>query len=203
VNYGQGRACSPYEFKIPGDGMNVGSKIKLRKKRLSDAFNDYIWQNDPELARLDASSTLDITFSQYIGEYAAELRSSPSRYDCWFAVDTLDGKHIGNCGYYSLNGIKREAELGIMIGDRNYWDRGYGADTVNAMLSYIFNETNLERIYLKTLESNSRAQRCFRKCGFTPCGSMVRGGYNFVLMEVNRKQWKEQCKTQNQLLAER
>jgi len=79
-----------------------------------------------------------------------------------------------------------------MIGNRDYWDKGYGADTVTALISYIFHQTNLERIYLKTLDSNIRAQKCFQKCGFTPYGHLDRDGFNFVLMEVNRKQWQEQ-----------
>ena len=77
-----------------------------------------------------------------------------------FAVETLDGKHIGNCAYYGVNETKGEAELGIMIGDRDCWDKGYGADAVGTLLDYIFRRTNLKRIHLKTLDSNIRAQKC-------------------------------------------
>ena len=35
-----------------------------------------------------------------------------------------NGKYIGNCMYYDMNTIDKEAELGIVIGDRNYWSRG-------------------------------------------------------------------------------
>ncbi|GAI42350.1 unnamed protein product, partial [marine sediment metagenome] len=78
--------------------------------------------------------------------------------------------------------------LGIMIGNRDYWDKGYGADTVTTLLSYIFHQTDLKRIYLKTTDSNNRAQKCFKKCGFTPYGHMERDGFSFTLMEINRKQ---------------
>ncbi|GAI69666.1 unnamed protein product, partial [marine sediment metagenome] len=84
----------------------------------------------------------------------------------------------------------------IMIGDRDCWDKGYGADAVTTLVSYIFHQTNLKRIYLKTLDSNSRAQKCFQKCGFTPYGHMAKDGFSFVLMETHRKQWeKQQTKT--------
>jgi RimJ/RimL family protein N-acetyltransferase len=168
--------------------MIAGSKVRLREKRLADAPDDYAWQTDPELAELDAAPLLTISFQQYLSEYARELRY-PSLTRQRFAVETHDGKHIGNCSYYDINETKGEAELGIMIGDRNYWDNGYGTSTVTTLVNYIFRNTKLNRIYLKTLVSNIRAQKCFAKCGFTPYGHLKRDGYNFVLMELHRKQW--------------
>jgi len=171
--------------------MITGNKIKLREKKLADAINDYSWQTDPELAQLDAIPQLTMTFSRYLSNYASELRYSPSTRHP-FAVETLDGKHIGNCVYYDINNTKGEAELGIMIGNRDYWGKGYGSDAVTALVSYIFRQTNLKRIYLKTLDSNRRAQKCFQKCGFTPYGHLSKDGYSFTLMEMHRKQWEEE-----------
>ena len=170
--------------------MIIGNKIRLREKRLADALNDYTWKTDHELARLDAAPQLTMAFSQYLSDYASELRYSFSTRHP-FAVEVLDGKHIGNCVYYGVDKTKGEAELGVMIGNRDYWDKGYGADAVTTLVSYIFGQTNLNRIYLKTLDWNIRAQKCFQKCGFTPYGRMVRDGFNFVLMEIHRKQWEE------------
>jgi len=171
--------------------MIKGAKIKLRHKKLSDARNDYAWQTIPELAQLDAVPVLTISFASYLLDYTWELRySSPTRYR--FAVETLDGKHIGNCSCYDINKAKGEAELGIMIGNRDYWDKGYGADTVITLVGYIFQLIKLNRIYLKTVESNIRAQKCFKKCGFTRYGRMTRDGYDFVLMAISRKKWQQQ-----------
>jgi RimJ/RimL family protein N-acetyltransferase len=170
--------------------MITGNKIRLREKRLVDALDDYIWQTDPELARLDATPPLTTTFAQYLSNYASELRYLPlTRHS--FAVETLDGKHIGNCVYYGVDEAKGEAELGVVIGNRDYWDKGYGADAVATLLSYIFHQSNFNRIYLKTLDWNTRAQKCFQKCGFTTYGHMVRDGFNFVLMEIHREQWEK------------
>ena len=171
--------------------MIVGSKIRLREKRLADAPNDYAWQTDPELAELDAAPLPTISFQQYLSEYTRELRY-PSLTRQRFAVETLNGKHIGNCSYYGIDETKGETELGIMIGDRNYWDNGYGTNVVTTLVNYIFENTKLNRIYLKTLSTNTRAQKCFKKCSFTPYGYLNRDGYNFVLMELKRKQWLKQ-----------
>ncbi len=168
--------------------MIIGNKVRLRNKRLADARDDYRWQTDPELVRLDAVPLLTIAFAQYLSEYSSELRN-PSSGRHQFAVETVEGEHIGNCVYYGIDETKGEAELGIMIGKRDYWDKGYGADTVTTLVDHVFRQTGLRRIYLKTLDSNVRALKCFEKCGFTPCGQMVKDGFSFELMEIRRGQW--------------
>lgn len=170
--------------------MISGSKVILRKKTLADAHNDYTWQTDPELAWLDAAPAVTMDFEDYLAAYASELRySAPTRRS--FAVETLDGKHIGNCVYYNIDEKKGQAELGIMIGNRDYWDKGYGTDIINTLINHIFDQTNLKRLHLKTLDSNIRAQRCFQKCRLTMYGHTVRDGFSFLLMDIHRKDWQE------------
>ena len=169
--------------------MITDTKIRLRDKKLADALDDYRWQTDPELVQLDAAPLLTSAFPEYLSNCAVELRyPSPTKRS--FAIETLDGEHIGNCVYYNISKFKGEAELGIMIGNRDYWDKGYGTDAVTALLNYIFRQTKLNQIRLKTLKSNQRAQKCFEKCGFTSYGNTTKDGYDFVLMEINRKQWE-------------
>ncbi len=170
--------------------MITGSKIRLRDRRLADARDNYAWQTDAELVRLDAASLPTTTFAQYLSVYADELRYPPLT-GYRFAVETLEGEHIGNCVSYNMDKMRGESELGILIGNRAYWDKGYGTDTIITMVSYIFCQTNLNRIYLKTLDSNTRAQQCFQKCGFNQYGHLDRDGYSFVLMEISRQQWQE------------
>jgi RimJ/RimL family protein N-acetyltransferase len=167
------------------------NKIRLRDKRLSDARNDYEWQRDSELARLDAATPINCSFQEYLTDYTDEIRY-PSPYRRTFSLETHDGKHIGNCVYYNINENKSEAELGIMIGDRQYWNKGYGTDAVSTLIEHIFRQTKLNRIYLKTLVTNTRAHRCFMKCNLKPCGYLKRDGYEFLLMEIYRKEWQEQ-----------
>jgi ribosomal-protein-alanine N-acetyltransferase len=161
----------------------TGNKIKLRPKRLQDAANDYSWRQDLELCRLDAAPPILCSFEEFLENYLEDLRRLSQSYR--FAVETQEGRHIGNCSYFNLYETKKEAEMGIMIGDRAYWNRGYGADTIITSLNYFFSRTNVIRVHLKTLIWNIRAQKCFQKCGFNPCGQTVHGDYTFMLMETN------------------
>lgn len=163
----------------------VGKKVRLRSKQVKDASNDYLWRQDEELSRLDAAIPLTISFGEYLLFYGEELYGSLDDH-FRFGVETLDGKHIGNCALYNFDRYKKEAELGVMVGDRDYWDKGYGEDVVRTLVGHAFTVANLDRLHLKTLEWNVRAQQCFKKAGFVPCGRLLSGQHNFIIMEIRR-----------------
>ncbi|MBI2867399.1 MAG: GNAT family N-acetyltransferase [Chloroflexi bacterium] len=164
--------------------------VVLREKRLEDAASDYQWRVDVELSRLDAANPLTMPFADFLRYFQEELRyPTPSRVR--FAVDTAEGRHIGNCMLYDIDHIRGQAELGIMIGDKSYWDKGWGAQALRLLLEYAFLTLGLRRVYLHTLEWNSRAQRAFEKVGFTATGRTHRNGQQFMVMEVLRKRWLE------------
>ncbi len=169
--------------------MLKGEKVIIRDKKHSDSENDYSWRRNSTLTALDAAPPLKLSRREYIAYSNEEIRN-PSRKRRRFAIDSLDGKHIGNCMFYDIDDNKKRAELGILIGDKEYWDDGYGTDAVNLLVQHIFNITNLERIYLKTLEWNIRAQKCFQKCGFVDCGRITRNENEFIVMEL----YREGCK---------
>ena len=165
-----------------------GRKVRLRQKKLTDVRDDYNWQSDPELARLDAAPILKASFPVYLMDYV-EIIHKPERNRYPLAIETLQGKHIGNCTCYDIDESKSEAQVGIMIGDRDYWDKGYGVDTISTLVDHIFLSTLLNRVYLKTLDSNLRAQKCFRNCGFIRYATVTRNGHNFLFLEIKREQW--------------
>ena len=170
--------------------MTTATRIRIRYKKLSDALEDFEWQTDNELCRLDAAETLSMSYKDYLSEFAFELcYPTSTRHE--FAVETMDGKHIGNCVYYNVNQVESKAEIGIMIGNRAYWNQGYGTETINLLLDHVFNKIALERVYLTTLDWNVRAQKCFKKCGFSECGEITRDGFRFILMVIHRIEWQK------------
>ena len=170
------------------NSLPTGTKTRLRAKTADDAERDYIWQTDPETARLDATKPPKITFRRYYAEYLKTL-SFPSLERRLFAIDTLNDTHIGNCSYYNIDWQKGEAELGVMIGERGYRGNGYGTDAVNTLLYHIFSQTDLKKIRLKTLSDNLQAQKCFIKSGFVASGEEIIEDHHFILMEIDRNRW--------------
>ena len=166
-----------------------GAKIILRGKRVEDAFDEYQWRSDPELSRMDAAPRLNISIDEFKKIFEEQLRyPSPDTYR--FAIDTAIGKHIGNCMCYNIDIINHEAEVGIMIGNRDYWHKGHGYSAMILMIDYLFSATSLRCLYLHTLEWNTPARQCFQKSGFTKINTVTRNSHRFTRMELTKNQWE-------------
>ena len=169
------------------------SRVIVCDKSLDDAADDYAWQIDPELSYLTATRPLSLTFPDYLSKYTHQLLyNPPSKYN--FSIKTHNGKHIGNCVCYNINNTQGEAEIGIIIGDRHYWNKGYGTDAINVLIKHIFKNSRIILIRLKTMISNKRAQKCFCKCGFSVCGQIVSSGNSYLLMQLHYNHWQRNNK---------
>ena len=179
---------------FPSDDVIArGRKVVLRRKRLIDATNEYAWRTDAELARYDATPPIQASFPEYFRSWAFDLRFTEVGHRS-FAIEDERGNHIGNVMYYNVDRARQEAELGISVGQSHYWGQGYGSDALAAMVSYIFHQTDLQRLYLHTLDWNLRAQRSFQKAGFQVCGTTWRDGETFIAMEA-RREWSLEAGT--------
>jgi len=80
--------------------------------------------------------------------------------------------------------------LGIVIGEKGYWGKGYGQDAVRLLLDYGFNLLNLNSVMLGTFSFNQRAIHCYKKVGFKEIGRrrqarIIAGtAYDNVLMDI-------------------
>ncbi len=166
-----------------------GSKVLLRAKQPEDAADDYRWRTDSELATLDATVPLPMTFREFTRMFEDELRY-PLPGVRRYAIETLDGVHIGNCMCYDIDTVRGEGEVGIMVGEREYWDGGYGTEALVFLVEECFRIPSLRRLYLHTLEWNARARRAFAKCGFREVRPVWRGGKNFIFMELLLEEWR-------------
>ena len=171
------------------DQIRAG-KVILRPKRLEDAEDDYSWRLDEELAELDASSPIRQSFDEFLRFYKDDLNRQ-SHSSMKFAIDDLSGFHIGNVMCYDINLNFREAELGIMIGKREYWNKSFGYHTLAGIIDYMFMAKAIRLLYLHTLDWNFRAQRSFQKCGFRQKRTIHRSGRDLIRMELERNYWLE------------
>ena len=172
---------------LDADVIVQGKRVQLRRKRLSDAPNDYAWRRDPVLARYDAARPTNLTYEEFLATYTQELLH-PQPFRRTLAAEDHNGLHIGNVMYYNIDQQRREAELGITIGNPVYWGRGYGSEAVALLVDHVFTETAITRLYLHTLDWNVRAQRAFESAGFKDCGRARRAEYRFHVMEA-RREW--------------
>lgn len=86
-----------------------------------------------------------------------------------FAIEA-DGQYIGGCALFQVDDVARTAALGITIGNKTYWGRGYGREAVHLLVDYAFRLRNLRRVWLTVNGNNERAIRAYQACGFVEEG---------------------------------
>ena len=127
-------------------------------------------------------------------KHANEGNRDGNREGVSFGIEA-DGQLIGFCGLYHRDVFAGNAELGIAIGNKDYWGRGYGREALGLLVDYGFRMLNLRRIYLRVHGRNERAIRAYRACGFVEEGRLRQhiwsdGDYDDVLyMGVMRDGW--------------
>jgi len=105
-------------------------------------------------------------------------------------IDKKTGETIGNIGLHTINTIHKSASLGIVIGDKKYWGRGYGKDAISLILDFAFTVQNLHCVYLNVYAYNKRAIRAYTSLGFKQTGILRErhfwGGayHNVITMDI-------------------
>ncbi len=174
-----------------------GKFVRLRswEKTASEVDALVRWSNDEEV--IDFLGPVDLprtrAFQEKQIEEAQRVDDTRMRN---FAIETLDGELIGDCGIRMINWITRSAELFITIGEKRFWGQGYGTDAVRLLERLAFERLNLNRLWLTVLATNERAIRCYEKCGFkrdgvNPEASYVKGRYvDVVAMGILRRDYE-------------
>ena len=78
----------------------------------------------------------------------------------------VEGAHIGNIGLHRIDRVNRKADVGIVIGEHDFWSKGHGTDAMRTILRYAFEHLRLHKVSLDVLDYNERALRSYEKCGF-------------------------------------
>lgn len=156
------------------------------------------WHRDTEQHRLADDDPAQLWSEKKLKEFL-EKRSENASNSFRFSIRTLeDDKLIGGVGLWVISWTHAEAWLGISIGERDYWGRGYGTEAVRLILQYGFLELNLRRISLGLHAYNERARKSYEKIGFVMEGRMRGEGwrdgvhYDSLWMGILREEWFSQ-----------
>jgi RimJ/RimL family protein N-acetyltransferase len=138
-----------------------------------DDINLYTeWLNSEEVFKYLLVGTSIISIE---AEKEALLRLSKEH--VYGIIEKENDSLIGNVGLVSINHIHKTAEVGIFIGRKEYWGKGYGTEALRLLVDYSFRVLGIENIMLRTYDYNIRAQKSYEKVGFKKMGIRRRSHY--------------------------
>ncbi len=170
-----------------------GKRLRLRAVERGDLDKFHEWVNDPEVTR---GLALYLPLSMRDEERWFEQERDPNEKP--LAIEIRRGKGwklIGNCRVFGIDFVNRSGELGILIGDKTEWNKGYGAEAMTLLLRHTFETLNLNRAFLRVYSGNIRAVRSYEKAGFVMEGRLREAVYKFgkyedvLIMSVLRSEW--------------
>jgi RimJ/RimL family protein N-acetyltransferase len=143
-----------------------GKLVRLRATEPEDVQAVHYWMNDPEVTEYLTARYPRATSDDFWLAGASSSGGPNSFAVVRLAIETKGGEHIGAINLHQIVPEDRRAGLGIIIGAKAYWGRGYGADAIETLLRFAFEEMNLHRVWLTVLDAHERGIACYRRCGF-------------------------------------
>jgi RimJ/RimL family protein N-acetyltransferase len=147
----------------------VAQSIYLRPITLQDVNDNYLsWLLDPEVMQgISSSGYSKDNLKAYVDEKINDKDVA------FFAICSLaDNRHIGNIKIDFHEAKPNVSELGLLIGDKNYWGKGIGYEACKLAIEYAFDVMKLRKLFLAVYSSNPKAKKLYEKLGFTLEGTL-------------------------------
>jgi RimJ/RimL family protein N-acetyltransferase len=175
-----------------------GKTVRLRPLSMDDLDNVMKWVNDPDVTRTLMTGRYPMTRETEREWLEAHVKISTT--EVHYALETLAGEYLGGVNLFRIWPVERHAELGIVIGNKAQWGKGYAKEAMQLMLRYGFEQLNLHVIYLHVYADHPRAIRLYEYVGFKHEGRLrdrvYREGkyHDFLAMSILRAEWEQRHK---------
>lgn len=143
----------------------VGNKVYLRGIEQKDLEGSYFdWLNDPEVTKyLDSGyfpNNME-NMQEYVKSAGNNVKGT-----LFAIIEITTDRHVGNVRLGPINWIHRNSHMGIIIGDKEVWGKGYATETIKLIANYAVKRLNLHKISAGVNASNKASIRAFEKAGF-------------------------------------
>ncbi len=176
-----------------------GERVFLRPAEKSDLAIFVRWFADAEMGGyLGMRAPFSLAMEEQWFTRAVEQQGKEHYH---FVMCRLDnGQPIGTISLFHVDEVNGSAGVGISIGEKSLWGKGYGTDAMNALLDFGFGQLRMERIWLEVYDYNERAQRSYEKSGYVVEGTQRHANFRLgkfhdvLLMAILRDEWSAQTR---------
>jgi RimJ/RimL family protein N-acetyltransferase len=148
-----------------------GQLVYLRAIEVSDVNENYLkWLNEPDVTTGLASGTFPSTLVSLLK--FVEQKSTDKNTVMLAICDKVSNKHIGNIKLDNFDWVSRTCELGILIGEKDFWGKGIGSEVCKLTIQYAFLQLNIRKILLAVYANNAGAIKVYEKLGFVNEGTL-------------------------------
>ena len=142
----------------------VGEKLYLRVLSEEDVTDEYVsWLSDRDVTKYMTWRAFPSTPTD-IREYIKGKKRGESLF--LGMLEKKTDKHIGNINLGPIDWINRRAEVSMMIGNKDYWGKGYMTEAFELVINHAFNTLNLNKLKAGTEADNISAVNLFEKTGW-------------------------------------
>ena len=120
------------------------------------------WLNDPEIYK-DLKPGRDYSF-KILEKYISKHSTNNSFF--WAIVIKSSNIHIGNIKIDSIDNNKKIAKLGILIGDKTEWGKGYSCEAISKIEDYCLKKLKLNTLTIELKKSNTNAFNLYQNLGY-------------------------------------
>jgi len=172
------------------EGEKVG--FTEPKEEYVDQYRD--WFNDLEVTQFVSNFGAVFTTEAEEDWYRNQVENDEPIFTIYHLPDD---KPIGNCGLHNINQGNDHGEMGIVLGEKEYWNLGLGTEAVRLITDFGFTVLGLHGISLLVKGFNKRARRVYEKVGYQIAGR-VRDFYKIdcnyydeIIMDILREEFYE------------
>ena len=171
-----------------------GKSVSLRPMRADELEQFHAWVNNPDILPYwyGRTKSLEEIKADYTSDYFTD--NDPYTGRC-FTIER-EQVPIGMICYNRIDRDNRNVELDMLIGDKKFWNKGFGSDALLAFIRYLFSIFPLNRIWLGTYSYNQRALRAYEKVGFKREGILREDAYidgkfvDSVVLSILRREFE-------------
>jgi ribosomal-protein-alanine N-acetyltransferase len=166
-----------------------GERVYLRRPTMDDANRIFNWERDDEVWRYDPHRPYSNTITEFLPIFERNYVRGNGR-QFWFIIENEYHVPIGTITYFNLDYRVGQTEIGLGLGDKTSWGKGYGSEAIRTLVQYLFSLPGIVRIYAETAMANQSARRAFARANFTEVGQIFdprSSGTPWVLLEIWKK----------------